>query len=143
MTDVLEVAVQIAAPPATVYSFFTDPERYVVWMGKTAVLEPHAGGTYLVRMRDGVETSGEFLELDPPHRLVFTWGWTQDEDVPPGSTRVEVTFTEHEGGTLVVLRHHDLPSSQQREHHGAGWWAYLGRLQVVVAGGDPGPDPNC
>jgi uncharacterized protein YndB with AHSA1/START domain len=142
MTDVLEVVVQIAAPPATVYGFFTDPERYVAWMGTTATLDPRAGGIYRIRMRDGVETSGKFLELDPPHRLTFTWGWTQDGDVPPGSTRVEVTFTEHEGGTRVVLRHHDLPSEPQREHHGAGWRTYLDRLEVAVGGRDPGPDPN-
>jgi uncharacterized protein YndB with AHSA1/START domain len=143
MTDVLEVAVQIAAPPMTVYGFFTDPEKYVAWMGTTATLEPHPGGTYRVRMRDGVETSGEFVELDPPRRLVFTWGWTQDEHVPPGSTRVEVTFTEHDGGTLVVLRHHDLPTAQQREHHAMGWRTYLDRLQLAARGHDPGPDPNC
>jgi uncharacterized protein YndB with AHSA1/START domain len=98
MTDPgdLEVSVHIAAQPETVFPYFTDPARYVQWMGSQADLEPVPGGSYRVRMRDGVETVGTFLEIDPPHRIVFTWGWTQDSAVPPGSTRVVVTF-EPEG----------------------------------------------
>jgi uncharacterized protein YndB with AHSA1/START domain len=142
MTEVLEVSVQIAAPPATVYRYFTDPERYVAWMGTAATLEPRPGGSYRIQLRDGVETAGEFVELDPPHRLVFTWGWTNNDEVAPGSTRVEVTFTEQDGGTLVVLRHHDLPTTEQVEHHGVGWRTYLGRLATAAGGADPGPDPN-
>lgn len=140
--EVLEVSVHIAAEPQTVFAYFTDPARYVGWMGTDASIEPEPGGRYRVFMRDGVETSGRFVEVDPPRRLVFTWGWTHDEQVPPGSSRVEVSFTAEDGGTRVVLRHHDLPSPEQRAHHGAGWQMYLGRLATRAAGGDPGPDPN-
>jgi len=140
--QVLEVSVHVAADPATVFGYFTDPARFVRWMGTDATLEPEPGGTYRVFMRDGVETAGEFVEVDPPRRLVFTWGWTHDEQVPPGSTRVEVTFAAEDDGTRVVLRHHDLPSDEQRTHHGAGWEMYLSRLVTSAAGDDPGPDPN-
>lgn len=140
--DVLEVTVHIAAAPETVFPYFTDPSRYVQWMGTSAILEPAPGGCYRVRMRDGVETRGEFVEVDPPHRVVFTWGWTHDEAVPPGSTRVEVTLREEDGGTRVILRHHGLPDDAQRAHHRRGWDVYLGRLDVRATGGDPGPDPN-
>jgi uncharacterized protein YndB with AHSA1/START domain len=138
----VEVTVHIAARPETVFPYFTDPARYVQWMGNHATLEPVPGGTYRVRMRDGVEAAGEFVEVDPPHRLVFTWGWTHDHAVAPGSTRVVVTLEEEDGGTRVVLRHHDLPDDGQRDHHRKGWEAYLERLSVRVKGGDPGPDPN-
>lgn len=140
--DVLEVSVHIAAEPETVFPYFTDPVRYVQWMGEHATLEPEPGGVYRVSMRDGVEVLGEFVEVDPPRRLVFTWGWTQDQAVAPGTTRVVVTFTAEDGGTRVVLRHHDLPSDAHRSHHGQGWEMYLARLGVRVGGGDPGPDPN-
>jgi uncharacterized protein YndB with AHSA1/START domain len=140
--DVLEVSVHIAAQPETVFPYFTDPARYVQWMGSIATLEPVPGGSYRVSMRDGVEVVGEFLEVDPPRRLVFTWGWTHDLAVAPGTTRVEVTLDEEAGGTRVVLRHHDLPDDEQRDHHGTGWRMYLDRLSVRVSGGDPGPDPN-
>src|SRR5216684_3410810 len=115
---VVEVSVHIAAQPETVFGYFTDPGRYIQWMGTGAELEPVPGGCYRVVMRDGVEAAGEFVEVDPPHRLVFTWGWTH-----------------------VVLRHYGLPDDQC-EHHRKGWLLYLGRLDLRVQGGDPGPDPN-
>jgi uncharacterized protein YndB with AHSA1/START domain len=140
--DVLEVTVHIAAKPETVFPYFTDPARYVQWMGSNATLQPVPGGSYRVEMRDGVQAMGEFLEVDPPHRLVFTWGWTHDHAVTPGSTRVVVTLEEENEGTRVVLRHYDLPDELQRDHHHKGWAMYLDRLGVRLAGGDPGPDPN-
>src|SRR6266516_1825825 len=131
MTDdgVVEVSVYIAAQPETVFPYFTDPGRYIQWMGSGATLEPVPGGCYRVLMRDGVEAAGEFVEVDAPRRVVFTWGWTHDHAVAPGTTR-------------VVLRHYDLPNEEQGEHHRKGWEFYLGRLDVRVRGDDPGPDPN-
>ena len=140
--DVVEVSLYIAAQPETVFPYFTDPGRYIQWMGSDATLEPVPGGSYRVRMRDGVEAAGQFVEVDPPHRLVFTWGWTHDRAVPPGTTRVVITLHAEDGGTRVVLRHHDLPGHQQRGHHRKGWEHYLGRLSIRIRGGDPGPDPN-
>jgi hypothetical protein len=81
---------------------------------------------------DVVEAAGEFAEVDPPHRLVFTWGWTHDHAVPPGTTRVVVTLHAENGGTRVVLRHHDLPDQEQRGHHRKGWELYLGRLDLRI-----------
>jgi uncharacterized protein YndB with AHSA1/START domain len=140
--DVVEVSVLIAATPETVFPYFTDPGRYAQWMGSGATLEPVPGGSYRVHMRGGVEAAGEFVEIDPPHRLVFTWGWTHDAAVPPGTTRVVVTLAPEAGGTRVVLRHYGLPDEDQRQHHRKGWDFYLGRLDLRVRGMDPGPDPN-
>jgi len=144
MTDpeVLEVSVHIAAPPETVFPYFTDPARYIHWMGGNATLDPVPGGEYRVGLRGGVQAAGVFLEIDPPRRVVFTWGWTGDHPVPPGTTRVEITLQEQDGGTFVLLRHHGLPSDEQRNQHRSGWALYLGRLRIRAEGGDPGPDPN-
>jgi uncharacterized protein YndB with AHSA1/START domain len=140
--DVVEVTVHIAADPETVFSYFTDPARYTQWMGTDAVLDPVPGGIYRVRMRDGIEAAGEFVEVDPPRRVVFTWGWVDDPEVAPGSTRVVVTLDGADGGTQVVLRQYDLPSSSQRDHHRDGWTMYLSRLATRLRDGDPGVDPN-
>ena len=140
--DVLEVSVHIAAPPEIVFPYFTDPARYVQWMGSDATLDPVPGGEYRVGMRGGVRAAGVFLEIDPPRRVVFTWGWTGDHPVPPGTSRVVVTLTARDGGTFVLLRHHGLPTDEQRAQHRSGWELYLGRLHIRAAGGDPGPDPN-
>jgi uncharacterized protein YndB with AHSA1/START domain len=138
----IEVSVYIAASPETVFPYFVDPERYVRWMGAGAVLDPVPGGTYRVDMRDGVRAMGTFVEVDPPRRIVFTWGWTHDHPVAPGSTRVVITLEEEGSGTRVVLRHHGIADDEQRAHHRKGWELYLDRLGVRVSGGDPGPDPN-
>jgi uncharacterized protein YndB with AHSA1/START domain len=144
MTDdsVVELSLHVAAEPETVFPYFTDPARYIQWMGRDATLDPVPGGIYRVRIRDGIEAVGQFVEVDPPRGLVFTWGWAGDQEVPPGSTHVSITLHPEAGGTRVVLRHHDLPDQQQRDHHSKGWELYLSRLGSVMAGHDPGEDPN-
>ncbi|MEP6667241.1 MAG: SRPBCC domain-containing protein [Nocardioidaceae bacterium] len=141
-SDVLEVSVHIEAAPETVFGFFTDPTRYTKWMGSEATIEAVPGGLYRVHMRDGVEAVGQFVEVDPPKRVVFTWGWHGDEVVGPGSTRVEIILSPVGDSTDVVLRHFGLPGAEQIEHHRQGWELYLGRLAAAAAGVDPGPDPN-
>ena len=140
--NVVEVSLYVAARPETVFPYFTDPRRYVLWMGSDATLDPVPGGVYRIRMSGGAEAAGQFVELDPPRRLVFTWGWTHDPAVPPGDTRVVITLEEENGGTRVVLRHHDLPDADQRDHHRKGWDTYVSRLQLRIQGIDPGRDPN-
>lgn len=140
--NVLEVSVQVQARPETVFAYFTDPARYVQWMGSRATLEPKPGGEYRVWMRDGLEAVGQFVVVEPPRRLVFTWGWTDEHGVAPGSTRVEVTFDEVDGGTRVLLRHFGLPDDEAFVMHREGWSMYAARLTSALAGEDPGPDPN-
>ncbi len=72
--EVLEVSLHVAARPDTVFRYFVDPARYVEWMGCEALLEPVGGGEYQVRMLDGPGAAGKFVEVDPPRRVVFTWG---------------------------------------------------------------------
>jgi uncharacterized protein YndB with AHSA1/START domain len=145
--DAVEREVRIAARPETVFEFFTDPEKMIRWKGRRAELDPRPGGIYRVEINDQAVALGEYVEVDPPGRVVFTWGWEGQEGgqgehaVPPGSSRVEVTLEPLGDGTLVRLRHLDLPP-QSREIHGQGWDLYMSRLAAVAAGGDPGPDPN-
>ena len=81
MTDAedLEISVHIAAQPETVFPYFTDPARYVQWMGSEADLEPVPGGVYRVRMADGFSAAGRFVEVAFPRLVVFTWGFADDE----------------------------------------------------------------
>lgn len=139
---VLEVSVHIAARPEVVFAYFTDPARYAQWMGGAVDLDPRPGGIYRVGMRDGVEARGQFVEIEPHRRVVFTWGWTGMFEVAPGSTRVEVTLAAEDGGTRVTLRHYGLPDDDARGRHREGWQLYLRRLSVRASGGDPGPDLN-
>jgi uncharacterized protein YndB with AHSA1/START domain len=155
----VEVTVLVPAVPSDVFGFLTDPARYVQWMGSEADLEPVPGGVYRVRMDDGFSAAGRFLAVEPPHLVVFSWGFADDEAasrtkheggepggagaMPAGSTRVTVTLLGTEdGGTLLTLRHENLPSESLREGHDVAWTTYLPRLVLRAAGGDPGPDPH-
>jgi uncharacterized protein YndB with AHSA1/START domain len=160
MTEISPVEVRLhvtAVPPSVVFGFFTDPDRYVQWMGSEASLEPVPGGVYRVRMPDGFEAAGRFVRVEPPHLVVFSWGFADDEAasrvkhegepggagaMPAGSTLVTVTLRDEGGGTLLMLRHENLPSDSLREGHDVAWNTYLPRLAVRAAGGDPGADPH-
>ena len=125
---------RISARPETVYSYFTDPAKYVRWKGVEARLEPTPGGEYWVRVDDTHVASGRFVEVVPNSRLVFTWGWEGDSHVPPGSSTVEVTLAPEGSATLLTLVHRDLPNEKASAIHAEGWDFFLPRL-VEVAGG--------
>jgi uncharacterized protein YndB with AHSA1/START domain len=137
-----ELEVRIQARPETVFEFFTDPEKMSRWKGSSAELDPRPGSTYRVGgIAGGATVVGEFVELDPPNHLVFTWGWEGDPDVPPGSSTVEVTLTPDGEFTILRLVHRDLPEEHRAEHDG-GWKHFLPRLATAAAGGDPGSGPE-
>jgi uncharacterized protein YndB with AHSA1/START domain len=140
MTNVV-VERYIRARPETVFTFFTDPERWLSWQGVTATIEPLPGGVFRMDVRGDGFASGRFVEVDPPKRLVFTWGWENPAlALPPGSSTVEIDVIEAEGGCLVRLTHRDL-SEDMRDVHAQGWSHYLDRLVLAAQGTDPGPDP--
>ena len=138
--DVLEREVRIAARPETIFSFFTDPVKLVRWKGMKAELNPRPGGVYRVNINGRDVAKGEYLEIVPYSRIVFTWGW-ENSALPPGSSTVEITLTPDGAETVVRLRHLGLPS-EHYELHANGWDHYLPRLVVAAKGGDPGPDPR-
>jgi uncharacterized protein YndB with AHSA1/START domain len=132
--------VRIEARPETVFEFFTDPDKMVRWKGREATLEPSPGGTYRVTINDLAVARGEYVEVDRPRRVVFTWGGEGTNPVPPGSSTVEVELTPDGDGTLLRLTHRGLPEAEVEEH-AHGWDHFLPRLATAAAGGDPGPDP--
>ena len=143
MTEPLVVhrETQIAAPPATVFAFLTDPERIVSWMGAEAQTEMHPGGLYLLKGVNGRTTArGAFREVVPVHRLAYSFGWEGDEEVPPGSSLVEIDLIDRDGGTLLRMTHSGLPNAAKCAAHDKGWAHYLGRLAMAAAGQDPGSD---
>jgi uncharacterized protein YndB with AHSA1/START domain len=132
--------INVAAPPETVFPYFTDPERMTRWMGTEAELDARPGGVFNVTVGGSHVARGEYVEVDPPSRVVFTWGWDDQETaVPPGTSTVEITLTPDSGGTKVVLVHRDLPEGQAGPH-GHGWDHYMARLEIACTGRDAGPD---
>jgi len=138
----IEVQTRIAAPPEVVFAYFVDPELYSRWKGSTAELDARPGGLYRVLMPSGDRVRGQYVSVEPPHRVVFTWGFEGNNELPPGSSTVEITLVADGDGTIVRLRHERLPTHESREQHAIGWRHYVERLAIVATGGDPGPDWN-
>src|SRR5947209_13573098 len=105
MTEPLVVRreVQIAAPPATVFAFLTDPEKILRWMGTEATVEPHPGGLYLVNVTGKDIARGRFTEVIPFHRLAYSFGWEARANTPPGSGLIEITLIDEPGGRLLRM----------------------------------------
>jgi uncharacterized protein YndB with AHSA1/START domain len=134
---------QIAAPPATVFAFLTDPDKILRWMGTEAATEMHPGGLYLVKGVGGTHNRtarGAFREVVPVHRLAYTFGWDGDETVSPGSSLIEIDLIDRDGGTLVRMTHSGLPNAEQCAAHARGWAHYFDRLTTAASGGNPGKD---
>lgn len=134
---------QIAAPPATVFAFLTDPQKIVSWMGMEADTETHPGGVYLLKGvgRSNRTARGAFREVVPVHRLAYSFGWDGDDEVPPGSSLVEIDLLDRDGGTLMRMTHSGLPNERTCANHAKGWEHYIGRLTSAASGRNPGPDP--
>jgi uncharacterized protein YndB with AHSA1/START domain len=144
-TTAVEREVAIAASPETVWQFLVDEEKATRWMGESASFDLRPGGLYRVGVIPGHTARGEFVELDPPRRLVFTWGWEPGPDgpnpVPPGTSTIEIELIPEGDGTTLRFVHRDLPTTKTAESHAHGWDHYLDRLATVAGGGDAGADP--
>lgn len=140
--EAIEREVLIAARPETIFPFFTDPAKLLKWKGIQADLEPRPGGLFRVDINGRDVVSGRYVEITPPSRVVFTWGWEgAASPLPAGSTTVEITLTREAAGTRVRLRHSGLPTLELVRSHIEGWEHFLPRLTQAAEGRDPGPDP--
>jgi uncharacterized protein YndB with AHSA1/START domain len=119
--------VRIAAPPDVVFPYFTDPALAVKWIADAASLDARPGGTFSINVR-GNPARGEYLEVDAPHRVVFTWGIEGSGDLPPGTSTVEVVLQPDGDETVVTLTHRDLPTQEFRRSHREGWSEFLSLL---------------
>lgn len=143
-TEPVVKEMRVEASPETVFAFFTEPEKLTRWLCDEATVDPRPGGVnHQTHPGDAgnpdgpYRMRGEFVEVSPPSRVVFTWGFENpDVGVPPGSSTVEVTLEADGAGTRLTLVHRDLPESERGAHAG-GWEKMLALLTIAAAGGDP------
>ena len=139
---VLRVERLIAAPPELVFSLWTEPEKLVRWWGPegfnvpASAMDVKPGGSWRTTMRspEGAlhTVSGVYRAIEPPRRLVFTWGWDDDKGVRGHETEVTVTFEAAPGGTRLVLQQQTFADSTQRDRHGKGWSSSFDSLERFI-----------
>jgi len=133
--------IMIDATPETIWPFLTEPGKHVEWDGTVAEVDPRPGGIYRVLVAGQFQSAGEYVEVVPMQKVVFTFGWEEEGNpIPPGSTTVEISLHPEGDKTRLRLVHRGLPDDEAVENHGHGWAHYLQRLAMRAAGGDPGPD---
>ena len=132
--------IMVDASPATIFEYLTTAGKIVEWHGTEAELDPRPGGVYRVRVADEHPSAGEYVEVVPNEKVVFTFGWDEPgHPIPPGSTTIEISLHREGSKTRVRLVHSGLPPEAVSDH-GEGWSFYLDRLAVVAPGGTVGPD---
>ena len=128
----LERSVLIQAPPETVFMFFQDSARWARWWGAGSTIDPRKGGAVAIKHPGGVESGGTILEIHPPTRLVFTYGFVSGDPIPVGSSRVTIALKPERGATRLTLTH-DLANEKARDDHVQGWRFQLSLFANAVA----------
>jgi uncharacterized protein YndB with AHSA1/START domain len=137
---VLELRKVLDAPRERVFRALTDLEQIKKWWGPGGFTLPEAqqdlrvGGSYRFAMRSPEGQihylKGQYREIQPPEKLVFTWNWDQDGAI--AETVVTVNLIARGGQTELVLTHGPFPTQEDLQNHNRGWSSSLERLPAAL-----------
>ncbi len=130
MTPDLVVTTTIEASPQEVFPYLVQPDLLVRWLGTWINVEPQPGGVFAVDMGQ-TRVRGSYVAVDPPYRVVFTWGIPGNQQLPAGSSTVEIVLRTEGDATVVELTHRNLPVDRQADHQ-QGWTNLLGVLASIL-----------
>ena len=135
----LEIKRFINAPRDRVYAAWTDPAQLKQWFGpdkvqtRDLIVDPRVGGKFRWDLTnpegEKMTCRGEYRELLPGKKIVFTWQWDDDEDWEKHTSVVTVELSDRNGGTELRLTHEQLPNEQSRDGHTGGWNSALDKLE--------------
>ena len=132
----LERTVVIQASREVVFNYFTDSARWARWWGQGSTIDPRSGGAVLIVHPGGVQVAGEILEIDPPSRLVFTYGYVSGTPMPVGASVVTLRLEDDRQGTRLDLEH-VFADEKVRDEMVQGW-----RYQLALFGNLVSDDAN-
>jgi uncharacterized protein YndB with AHSA1/START domain len=127
------------APPAKVYTAWTDPQMIARWFGPAGVERVEAesdlrvGGHYSIAMHvpgDRHDVLGVYREIVPNQKLVYTWAW---KSTPERDSLVTVTFKPDGEGTMLTLLHEHFFDADARDRHQHGWAGAIDKLEKLLA----------
>ena len=139
----LEIKRLIKAPRERVYAAWTDPVQLRQWFGpenvqtRNLIVDARVGGEFrwdLVNSEgENMTMRGEYRELRPGKKIVFTWQWEDDEDWQNHISIVTVELYDREGDTELRLTHKQLPNEESRDGHTRGWNSALDKLEKLFS----------
>lgn len=134
-TDTIIKEIHIEASPETIFGYFTEADKLTRWFCSEATTDPRPGGINHQTHPGPPQTPrdfymrGEFVEVDFPNRVVFTFNFLDEDGNPdPDPGTVEVTLTPSGGGTDLRLVHVDHFTDEQLAESNGGWDLHLGNL---------------
>ena len=128
----LDRSILINASRETVFGYFTDSTRWARWWGHGSTIDARAGGAVQIVHPGGVQVAGEILEIDPPARLVFTYGYVSGAPMPVGASVVTIELEDDRQGTRLNLSH-VFADEKQRDEMAQGWRFQLSLFGNLVA----------
>jgi len=139
----LEIKRLIKAPRERVYAAWTDPVQLRQWFGpenvqtRNLIVDARVGGEFrwdLVNSEgENMTMRGEYRELQPGKKIVFTWQWEDDEDWQNHISIVTVELYDREGDTELRLTHEQLPNEESRGGHTRGWNSALDKFEKLFS----------
>ena len=146
MTPDLELRLHLQrdlpAPPSDVFRTLVEPEELAKWWGPAGFtspaidMDPQVGGSYRIAMQppegDVFHLSGEFVAVEPPSRLAYTFRW--EEPMPDDrETVVELSLRDLEGSTQLTVEQGVFATEERLALHTQGWTEGLERLYELVS----------
>src|SRR5207253_1392860 len=128
----IDRTVTIHAVPETVFRFFTDSARWASWWGAGSTIDAKPGGRVYIKHPGGIESAGEVLEIRPPRKLVFSYGFVSGKPIPAGASRVTIELEPDRAGTRLHLKH-ELADESTRDEHEQGWRFQLSLFANAVS----------
>ncbi len=141
--DTLLITRHFKAAPARVFAAFTEKPLMQAWFGPeshtcpSCEVDARVGGKYRIEIHSAAGrvdiVTGEFREIAPPERLVFTWGWLKGTDRSP-ETLVTITLRPRDGGVDLTLEQTGFATREDRDGHAVGWASSFNDLEAMLAG---------
>ena len=128
----LDRTIVICAKRETVFRFFMESRLFADWWGDGSTIDGRVGGAIRVRFSNGILASGEIVEIQPPERIVFTYGFDSGDPISPGASLVSIVLLEHPDGTQLNL-HHQFADASVRDEHQQGWRYQLALFANVAS----------
>jgi uncharacterized protein YndB with AHSA1/START domain len=111
--------VVINAEPETIFPYLTEESKMKEWFGEIVEADAQPGGVFHIGTFDGMHCRGEYVEIKPYEKVVFTWGGVAD--LNPGESTVEITLKFENSVTKLTLRHFNIPHQKGADSFGEGW----------------------